>query len=261
MGGFGVSKFFARPSYQDGFTASANRSVPDVVANGDPAKGVVICQASAGGCPTGLFYGGTSVTAPTWAAFAAILNQAQGHNLGSLNPQIYPLAATAAFHGPASMGSDFAHVGLGSPNLNLVDLALAGQTAGVPDATQSSLVPYAFGAVPIGGVLGDNPTADGSSSLYVVVWLRDANGNMVSGKTVTLAKSAGSSAVISPASGVTSASNGAVVFTVSNAVAENVTFTATDTTDGVVLDPQSVTFDAPPATAGGHHRESHERGQ
>ena len=29
------------------------RSVPDVVVNADPQLGLVICQANAGGCPTG----------------------------------------------------------------------------------------------------------------------------------------------------------------------------------------------------------------
>ncbi len=251
QGGFGVSRFFSRPAYQNGFVASAMRSVPDVVANADPAKGVFICEATNGGCPNGLSYGGTSVAAPIWAAYAAVLNEAQGRNLGNLNPLIYPLAATPAFHGPGSLGTDFAHVGLGSPNLNLVNLGLSGNTAGAPVATMSSAVPYTFGAAPTIGTPPANPPADGSSPLYVVVWLRDIDGNMVSGKTVTLAKNGGSSAVITPANGVTSTSNGAVVFTVTNQAAENVTFTATDVTDGIVLDPQSVSFDAPTATAGG----------
>ena len=75
QGGFGVSRFFSRPAYQNGFTGSPTRSIPDVAVNADPAKGIFLCQASAGGCPTGLQYGGTSMAAPTWAAFAALLNQ------------------------------------------------------------------------------------------------------------------------------------------------------------------------------------------
>ena len=47
-------------------------------------------------------------------------------------------------------------------------------------------------------------------------------------------------------------SNGAVVFTVKNATVQNVTFTATDVTDGIVLaQTATVTFVVPPATAGG----------
>ncbi len=65
QGGFGVSRFFPRPNYQNGFNGLSNRSVPDVAANADPAaNGVMICQADAGGCPSGLLYGGTSLAAP-----------------------------------------------------------------------------------------------------------------------------------------------------------------------------------------------------
>ena len=117
QGGFGVSKFFSAKSYQTTLSGTAQRSVPDVVANADPEEGVVICEASAGGCPTGGLYSGTSSSTPTWAVYAALLNQSQGTNLGFLNPLIYPFASSTAFHDAASMGSDFAHVGLGSPNV------------------------------------------------------------------------------------------------------------------------------------------------
>ena len=100
-------------------------------------QGVVLCQADNGGCPNGGLYGGTSLAAPAWAAFTALLNQSQGTNLGFLNPLIYPLAGTNAFHGPASMGSDFAHVGLGSPNLPVLHQELTGQTPGPVDPSVS----------------------------------------------------------------------------------------------------------------------------
>src|SRR5271154_5547729 len=93
QGGYGVSKFFARPSYQNGLVSSM-RSVPDVVANADPEHGVFICQANNGGCPNGKIYGGTSSSAPSWAAFTALLNHLSGKNLGFLNPIIYPLSST-----------------------------------------------------------------------------------------------------------------------------------------------------------------------
>ena len=64
-GGFGVSRFFSRPGYQNGFTTSPMRSIPDVALNADPAKGIEICQANAGGCPTNAQYGGTSLAAPS----------------------------------------------------------------------------------------------------------------------------------------------------------------------------------------------------
>ncbi len=113
QGGFGVSRFFGRPAYQNGLTSATNRSVPDVAVAADPANGMTICLASQGGCPNGLSYGGTSYAAPQMAALAALFNQARGSNLGAYNPIVYPFANTPAFHNAASMGSDFAHVGLG----------------------------------------------------------------------------------------------------------------------------------------------------
>jgi hypothetical protein len=249
QGGFGTSRFFARPSYQDGLIESAQRSIPDVSIQADPAHGVYLCQASGGGCPTGLLNGGTSGGTPTWAAFAALLNQAQGKNLGFLNPLFYPLASTAGFHDAASMGSDVAHVGLGSPNLPLLHLLLCSETVGPPDAGTSRVIVVA----PSGTVLGDarGIPADGTQG-GVIVQLFDAAGNPVGGKTVTLAGNPGSHASIMPASGMTSAVNGTFVFTVSDTTIESVTLTATNTSGGQML-PETATipFVAPRASAGG----------
>jgi hypothetical protein len=240
-GGFGVSRFFSRPAYQNGFTNSPMRSVPDISVNADPAKGLEICQADAGGCPTGAQYGGTSLSAPLWAAFVALLNQAQGQNLGELNPMLYPLGNTNAFHSAASMGSDFQHVGLGSPNLNLVYRTLTNKTAGSVSGSISEVTADPPGAV-----------ADGTSEVFVVVQLRDADGNTVSGKTVALTGNSGSHAKVTTSSGNSNIANGAVVFSVKDNLPEFVTFTATDTTDNIVLQNQvEVAFITRPATAGG----------
>lgn len=80
--------------------------------------------------------GGTSASAPMWAALAAIANQMAGHPLGFLNPALYTIATSANyqrdFHDitvgdnsvnqgvnvpgyPAGAGWD-AVTGLGSPN-------------------------------------------------------------------------------------------------------------------------------------------------
>ena len=253
QGGFGLSKMFPRPNYQNGLNVSAMRSVPDVSINADPASGAQICEAADGGCPNGKLYGGTSMSAPMWAAFAALINDSQGVNLGNFNLALYPLANTAAFHDAASMGSDFAHVGLGSPNLDRIDLALAGETAGPVDPTVSQV----FSATTIlngreAPVILEGIPADGVSAGTVIVRLMDTNGDIVSGKTVTLAASAGSHAVITPSSGVTSVSNGAVAFTVIDLTPETVTFNATDTTDNVALqETDSLTFGVPPAASAG----------
>lgn len=249
QGGFGVSKFFSRPSYQDGMNGSIMRSIPDIAANADPLHGYSICQASAGGCPTGLSNGGTSSTAPAWAAFAALLNQAQGSNLGFLNPLIYPFADTDAFHNGVSMGSDFSHVGLGSANLAHLHQRLTGQTTGPVSASVSEVgisIAENTSPPPLPGA-----PADGIFQTIVVVKLADANGNVVSGKSVSLTSNGGH-AQISPASGVSAVDNGAVIFTITDLSPEILTFTATNTTDGIVLDQKPIiTFVTPPATSAG----------
>ena len=260
QGGFGVSRFFARPAYQDGLNPAAMRSIPDVSASADPANGgVQFCQASRGGCPTGLLTGGTSLAAPIWAAFTAQLNQAQGHNLGALNPQLYPLANTDAFHNASSMGSDFAHVGLGSPNLNALNRLLSGGSVGLPDAARSQVSPLLLAApsaiyahFDANGVLqGVGVPADGISKNGVLVRLLDASGNTVSGKTVTLTANGGN-AVVTPASGVTTVSNGAVVFEVTESHARDGDLHG----DGYhrrhrVAQTATITFGVPPATSAG----------
>ncbi len=247
QGGFGVSRFFSRPGYQSGMTSGSMRSVPDVVAPASP--GEAICEADAGGCSDDVLYGGTSLSTPVWAAAAALLNEAQGHQLGLLNPLLYPLAGTSAFHSAASIGSDPPHVGLGSPNGAFLNRALGAPGPGPVDPASSTVT--ATSPNPLTPFLGTVP-ADGSSAASVVVELVDTHGNLIAGKTVTLAASPGSHAVISPSSGTSTLDNGAIVFTVKDATAENVTFTATG--DGVELNAQPTidftTPPTPPATSG-----------
>jgi hypothetical protein len=253
QGGFGVSRFFARPSYQDGLTSSAMRSIPDVSANADPKFGVVICEASAGGCPTNSFYGGTSSSAPLWAAFAALLNQTQGSNLGFFNPLIYPFANTNAFHNAASMGSDFAHVGLGSPNLAHLHQRLTGQAIGVASPSVSTVKAFAQTTF----TLSENATvplpsyADGTTQTFIVVTLADANGIPIGGKNITLTANPGSNAVFEPSFLPTATDTGVAIFFVTDTTIETVTITATDTSDGVALATQpKISFVGPPAAAG-----------
>ncbi|MGA6974416.1 MAG: Ig-like domain-containing protein, partial [Candidatus Binatus sp.] len=245
QGGFGVSKFFGVPTYQTGL-ATGGRSVPDVVENADPAVGVMICQASNGGCPNGFLYGGTSYSAPQWAGFVAVLNQGLGSNLGTLNPMLY--AHPGTFHDAASMGSDFAHVGLGSPNLDALFLALSGASAGPVSASVSTVTPY----IPVASSLnisgpGGVP-ADGTTAGTVVVQLFDANGNSIVGKNVSLSATDGSP-TITPPSAVTDA-YGDVTFTLTDSTVETPTLTADDTTDGVkVSTTPTLPFITPPAAS------------
>jgi len=240
QGGFGVSRYFARPSYQNGFNASATRSVPDVAVPADPRAGLSICQADAGGCPTGLLYGGTSMAAPMMAGMVAYLNEQLGSNIGQLNPAIYPLAGTNAFHSASSMGSDFGHVGLGSPKFDNLLAHLASYAIGAVDPATSAA----------GGTLLS--VADGTTPAVVRINLTDANHFSVAGKIVSLTPNAGSHAVVSAPSGPSDDTDGAVIFTITDAITETVTFTVTDTTDGITLTrTPKVTFVTPPAASAG----------
>jgi kumamolisin len=252
QGGFGTSRFFTRPSYQDGFTSASARSIPDIAANADPAHGVQICAAALGGCPTNAYYGGTSSSTPIWAAFTALLNQSQGQNLGFLNPALYPLGATNAFHSGASMGSDFAHVGLGSPNLARLHQRLTSQSFGSVDASVSQVQAYGDGnfAYPLDLDLPIHVTGDGVSHAWIAVRVADGNGNPGGGLPVTLTPSAGSHAVISPPNGTANADTGAIVFAVTDTTLETVAFTATANGTVIAATP-SVEFVAPPAASAG----------
>jgi subtilase family serine protease len=90
--GGGYSIFFNRPVYQGCCAKSIpGRGVPDVSGDADPSTGLAIY---ASGWQLG---GGTSASAPLWAAIAAIANQMAGHALGFLNPGLYKLAVSNTY--------------------------------------------------------------------------------------------------------------------------------------------------------------------
>ncbi len=134
-GGFGTSRDFPRPAYQNGYTTAGGRSVPDVVVDAAPDMGIELCQADAGGCPDNLLYGGTSMAAPEIAIETTQLNQALGHNVGNFNAAVYPIAGRPdVFTSASHMGSDFAHVGLGVPDFEYIYGALTNHSAGAVSA-------------------------------------------------------------------------------------------------------------------------------
>jgi subtilase family serine protease len=149
-GGGGISSYFARPSYQTGPNlTNANRMVPDVSADADPATGYsVYCTVTAAGCSSSgwLTVGGTSAAAPLWAGVAADVNQyltSQGKaTLGSASATIYRLYNTAqtysAYHDitsgnnlyySATTGYDLA-TGIGSPDVWNFARDVAGTSGG-----------------------------------------------------------------------------------------------------------------------------------
>ena len=143
--GGGPSSIFARPSWQTDpgtggqYDIDNGREVPDVAADADPATGTVIVengQKTQGG--------GTSLSAPIWAGFTALIDQYLtshgGHPVGFFNPLLYSLSdgspSYPPFHDITAGGNDFylagngydMATGLGSPDVwNLArDLAARG---------------------------------------------------------------------------------------------------------------------------------------
>ena len=131
--GGGASIFFNRPAWQSaaGVPAGKRRLVPDVSLVADPNTGaLVVLHGKA------MQIGGTSWSAPVWAGFCALMNDARIRAnkaaLGFLNPRLYPLAGTSCFRDvttgtngafTASAGYDEV-TGLGVPNIARLIAAL-----------------------------------------------------------------------------------------------------------------------------------------
>jgi kumamolisin len=143
--GGGVSSTFPRPSWQTGAGTGGQadigngRQVPDVSADADPSTGNLIIEK--GKKDVG---GGTSLAAPVWAGFTAIMDQYLEANhdpaVGFFNPILYHLANSTVpyrpFHDVTVGGNDFfaatpgydMATGLGSPDVyNLARDLKAGQ--------------------------------------------------------------------------------------------------------------------------------------
>jgi subtilase family serine protease len=96
--GGGFSSFFSQPAYQRLLPASqqalfkGRRGVPDVAAAADPAANLAFYFQGAWTTA-----GGTSASAPMWAALTAIANQMAGHPLGFINPGLYKIAASSHY--------------------------------------------------------------------------------------------------------------------------------------------------------------------
>ena len=110
-----------------------------------------------------------------------------------------------------------------SDTVTVAQTATVTFTPGAVSVTQST-VSSAPGSV----------NADGATAAAITVILRDANGNRVSGKTVMLSSSRGALDTISAASGASDAS-GVVTFTVRSSTFGASTFTASDSSDALVL--------------------------
>ena len=95
----GFSSLFARPAYQDGVPGIGSaRGVPDVAADANPHFGMVLVISEGAGKYMIRNSGGTSAAAPLWAGLIALADQYAGRHLGFVNPAIYRIAQSPAYH-------------------------------------------------------------------------------------------------------------------------------------------------------------------
>ncbi|MGE5141225.1 MAG: hypothetical protein ACM3JD_17290 [Rudaea sp.] len=134
--GGGYSILFSRPSYQDTLPAGSSyvgssagapgpnsnmRGIPDVAYQASALTGVLVYMSEpftttsgtgcggANPCSSGWYVvGGTSASAPQWAALIAIADQIAGRDLGFINPSLYAIA-----NNPAKYAADFYDVTVG----------------------------------------------------------------------------------------------------------------------------------------------------
>ena len=100
--GGGFSQLFARPAYQAGVPGiGATRGVPDVSADASDRTGVAVVFSNGTG-DTVQSHGGTSASAPIWAALIALADQYAGRHLGLINPAIYQIAAAPTTTRPST---------------------------------------------------------------------------------------------------------------------------------------------------------------
>jgi hypothetical protein len=129
-GGYGVSWHFGRPAYQAPYNSGSLRSVPDIAADADPNTAILVCQGGSPAAPNcGVSTGGTSMAAPIWASVWALSCQAKGVFPCGASPELLYSLKPDAFRGAPVMtgpGNDFAHVGLGSPNIPVFAARVAG---------------------------------------------------------------------------------------------------------------------------------------
>jgi subtilase family serine protease len=124
MSGGGFSSFFAAPSYQQALPSQVQsqfnhqRGVPDVAADADPTTGLAFYFN--GGWEAA---GGTSASAPLWAALIAIADQMAGHPLGFIDPALYKLATSNSYV------QDFHDITVGNNAANVNGVTIPGYSA------------------------------------------------------------------------------------------------------------------------------------
>jgi kumamolisin len=113
-GGGGISHVWTIPAWQQGLATSQNkasstmRNIPDVALNADILTGYAIYSGGWG------VWGGTSCSAPLWAAFNALVNQQRAANglstVGYITPLLYSIGRGSSY------SADFFDIADGSTN-------------------------------------------------------------------------------------------------------------------------------------------------
>ncbi len=122
--GGGFSDFFAEPSFQKTLPSSVQselqkrRGVPDVSGAADPLTGLAFYQNGVWSLA-----GGTSASAPLWAALIAIANQMAGNSLGFINTALYKMAMTSHY------AQDFHDITVGNNDVNYKGVTVPGYVA------------------------------------------------------------------------------------------------------------------------------------
>ena len=170
--GGGYSQYEVEPAYQSSVQHTGVRTVPDVASDADPATGVlVIYTRPSTGLTSTLQVGGTSLSAPTWGALIAIVDQGRAlsgkpslDGASQALPAIYAAASTdfrdvtRGFNGYfARPGYDLV-TGRGTPNAPslALDLIKAGSASSAAAAT--STPPKAPGMATVAEVSPTEPT-------------------------------------------------------------------------------------------------------
>jgi subtilase family serine protease len=120
--GGGVSHLYGTPAYQQGVPGIATtRGVPDVSAAG---IGNIPFTFTSDGKTDIIALFGTSGSTPLWAGLVALADQHAHHNLGFINPAIYRIARSPAYH------QAFHDVTAGGNTITIGSVTVTGYQAG-----------------------------------------------------------------------------------------------------------------------------------
>ena len=184
----------------------------------------------------------------------ATIEDANGNTVTGDSSSVVTFAKTGGAGTVTGLGDATASNGVATTTLTnrlAGQIDLGAQRAGLATGTAS----YTITTGPVSPAASDSTVvaapstvyANGSDAATITVTLRDAGGNGIAGKTVTLAQGSGGSSI--SGGGSTNAS-GVSTFSTTNTAVETVTYTATDTTDSITLaDDATVDFTFADGTA------------